>query len=284
MANTEADLIKWRRWLEIKAFFKRKEEQWQVSSLAMRFYVAGLIVLMLSTFAILVGFTDEFFQIAFTLGFVSITTGFLIEAYLFLMKILATTLGKVAATFFLALAIALANGMAQFVINSATGFDPAYFSGTRAFVTPLTAIYFVLFGSILLFFISICFVLVAAIYDMLRLSLVKRNSIEKRNLDSKLIGHGLRFFGALCLFGVAQSSWNYVQKPYEQNLNAAAARFTYMFEMFPDKACFVDKTIHIKRINEQLVMTGTRRNDAYVFQTLACPLDPTAKEPSNVTE
>lgn len=277
MAETEEELIVWKKWLDIKAFFRRKEEQWKVSSLAMRFYVAGLIVLLLSTIAILLGLPKDFFQCLFTLGFVSITTGFLIETCLFVMRVLATTLGKVAATFFLALAIALANGMAQLVINTATGLDPSYFSGTRAFVTPLTAVYFVLFGSLFLFFISICIVLVVAMYDMFRLSFVKRHSIEQKELESKLMGHGLRFFGALCLFGVSQSSWTYIQKPYEDHLNTAAARFTYMFEMFPDKACFEDKTMHVKRINDQLVMTGVFKNDAYVFQTLPCPLDPTAK-------
>lgn len=284
MADTEEELIVWKKWLDIKAFFKGKEEQWQISSLPMRFYVAGLIVSLLSTVAIVVGFTHDFFQCSLTLGFVSIAAGFLIETYLLAMMVLATTLGKVAATFVLALAIALANGVAQVVINNATGFDPSYFSGTRAFVTPLTVLYFVLFGSLLLFVVGALAVLIVAFYDSAKLWVLKRHSPELKMQEAKLLGHFLRFIGVVSLFGISHSGWNYIQKPYENSLKAIAAQFTYMFEMYPDEACFVDKTIHVKRINEQLVMTGTPKNDAYVFQTLPCPLDPTAKEPSSVTE
>lgn len=276
MANTELDLAWWKQRQDMKAFFKHQDEKWTTSSLAMKFYIAGAIVLALgvvSTFGtILFVSAKDFSQCMVTVGIVSIAFGVVIETYFFVMAALATTLGKVIAGFLLPLAIALANGMAQVVINSTTGFDPTHFPGTRAFVTPLMVMYFILFGSIALFFVSTCFLMTAAMFDMFKLWLAKRNSVEQKNQESKLIKHLIRFIAALCLFGLSLSGWKFIQKPYEHSLEVAVVRFTYYLEMYPDSECFESKTIHTKRINDQLVLTAELKNGIYLFQTRSCDI------------
>ena len=276
MENIEQDLAWWKQRQDIKAFFKHKDEKWKASSLAMKFYIAGAIILVLGivlTFgSILFVSGKDFSQCIVTTGIVSIAFGLLIETYFFVMTWLATTLGKVIAGFLLTLAIALANGMAQVVINSATGFDPTHFSGARAFVTPLMVMYFILFGSVALFFISTCVFIPAALFDMFKLWLTKRHSADQKNQESKLIGHFVRFVAGLCLFGISQSGWQHIQKPYERSLNTAAVWFTYYLEMYPGNDCFADITIHTKRISDQLVLTGELKNGVYTFETRSCDI------------
>jgi hypothetical protein len=282
MESSEEGLRIWKLRLDIRSFIDRKHGQWQTLSPAMKFYFTGISLLVLSMFLALIGLPKSAILFLSTAGLLSLMVGYLVETYLFILKLLSFGIGKLIAGLLLAIAIAIANGMAAATTNQVTGIDPALLAGTKAFVTPLMVIYFFVISSLLLFIASAVVIPIAAMLDTIGLGFVKNNTSEKMKQESKLLIHGLRFFGALCLLGFSESGWKQAQQPYESGLEKATGWFVYSFEMFPDKSCNVAQGAHVKKINEQLILVGKVVNSVYTFTTQPCNADTTGKPAPSV--
>lgn len=239
---------------------------WQRQPWPMRLYSGGGIVMIASIACMLIGITDrELPQILFIEGTLLLAAGIVHESYQVVRWVMTTFVGKLVATLLATMTSALAMGISSVIVNDTTGFSPADFPFTMAFLAPFTAGYIALFSILAMFLAAL-----VAIAGFGLFSICKGLCAGGTEMEGESAKMFARLMAAITLLTLTVHVWNEQHTSYESVLTTTASWFAYNFEMYAKDPCAHAKHERVRRIDPGQALIGSERDGQRAFFVRRC--------------
>ena len=270
------------------ALLKRR---WAAQPIHIRLYQAGLALVLVGVLMMAASLDPLGEQIAFGAAVGALTIGFLKDSYGWVAPHLELRPVKFAATVFGAICAAVATGLSQVTIGSATGQDPTLFPTTIAVLATISFAYViasvvVAIGMVALtlifawwIFVSIVDQIIAGVINFAnmlrgRLPVQSKAPSEGADQEVRVFGLPVNVVRAAAAFIVLWSCSYLLQSSsaVSHGVRWIAGASAYQFDLHADKSCSSIPGDRIRRINDTIVVIGRHTSSGFAFARKRCDL------------